>query len=527
MISEFEIIKKLRKAFPRIGNDAESFKIDDGMIPVASVDSFFDGVHFDLSYFTYYDVGYKSAASSISDIAAVGGKPLYLLISLALKEENLVGIDELYRGIQAIAKEYNIDVIGGDITKASNFGIFVGVIGETPNLVKRTGAKLGDIICVTGRLGGSYGGLIGLKNGIKNEKLIEKHLRPKVRVKEGLWLQKFASSMIDISDGLIIDLSHILEESNVGAKLWIDKIPIDKEAEKLANMLGDSSKYYAMYGGEDFELLFTIDAKALSEIKGKIEYYEIGKIIAKGLIDENGKAIPIRGYEHFSKGNLSKKEFIVTIDGTAASGKSTTAREAAKRLGFKHVDTGAMYRAVAFLTNKKGINPANVKKIEQVTRNAKFEFKFVNGKNRILVNGKDLTKEIRNEQISKIASLIGTYKGVREILVAQQRALSKGTHAILEGRDTGTVVFKDADVKIYMDADINERARRRKRELEVKGIKQAFKDIVVALRARDEQDSKREHSPLKIPDGAIIIDTTKLTIEEEINKVVEIIKSRL
>lgn len=524
MISEFEIIKKLRKTFPRIGNDAESFKIDNGIIPVASVDSFFDGVHFNLSYFTYYDVGYKSAASSISDIAAVGGKPLYLLISLALKEENLEGIDELYRGIQDIAKEYNIEVIGGDITKASNFGIFVGVIGETAKPVKRTGAKLGDIICVTGKLGGSYGGLVGLKNGIRNDKLLEKHLRPKARVEEGLYLQKFASSMIDISDGLIIDLSHILEESNVGAKLWTDKIPIDKEAEKVAAMLGDSPKDYGMYGGEDFELLFTINPKVLSEINGKINYYEIGEIIPKGLTDENGKAIPIKGYEHFSN---NRKEFIVTIDGTAASGKSTTAREAAKRLRFKHIDTGAMYRAVAFLVNKKGINPSNVKEVEQIARNAKFEFRFANGKNRIFVNGKDLTTDIRDAQISKIASLVGTYKGVREILVAQQRALGKNTHAILEGRDTGTVVFRDADVKIYMDADINERARRRQKELEAKGVKKELADIVIALKTRDAQNSKREHSPLKIPDGAIIIDTTELTIEEEIDKVVEIIKSRL
>lgn len=225
---------------------------------------------------------------------------------------------------------------------------------------------------------------------------------------------------------------------------------------------------------------------------------------------------------------------IITIDGTAGSGKSTTAKGVAKRLGFKYIDTGATYRTVALLAIKKGLRTE--KEIVDLSKNIKINFDFVDGINHTYVNGKDITDEIRAEEVGKFASLISTYKGVRESLVKLQRELGRDSNVVCEGRDIGIVVFPDAEVKIYMTALLSERAKRREKEIEVAhlciGRKEAIRrvrrpdatKIKKNLEARDLQDKTREHSPLKVPEGAFIIDTTNMSIEEEINKVIEIIE---
>ncbi len=211
---------------------------------------------------------------------------------------------------------------------------------------------------------------------------------------------------------------------------------------------------------------------------------------------------------------------IVTIDGTAASGKSTTAREVARRLGFTYLNTGATYRALALYLKEKGIDYENEEAVKKILN--KVDINLIGEK--VILNGRDVSSLIYSEEISKISSKIATYKSVREFLVDIQRKIGARGNVIAEGRDTGTVVFPNADIKIYMDADITERAKRRKRDLEKLGKNLTIEEVIESLRKRDEQDSKRKYSPLKKPTDAVEIDTTNLTIEEEIQKVINIIK---
>ncbi len=214
---------------------------------------------------------------------------------------------------------------------------------------------------------------------------------------------------------------------------------------------------------------------------------------------------------------------IVTIDGTSASGKSTTAIKVAKRLGFVYIDTGAMYRAVAFYCVEKNIKLNDKEKVGKISNEVDIKFIFQNEVNHIYLNGRDITELIRAEEVGRAASLIATYKTVRINLVKKQREMGNKGDVVCEGRDIGTVVFKNADVKIYMDADTKERARRRYTELGKDGD---FNMIMEAIRERDEQDKTRKESPLKVPDGAVIIDTTNLSIKEEVERVIEVVKTR-
>jgi cytidylate kinase len=213
---------------------------------------------------------------------------------------------------------------------------------------------------------------------------------------------------------------------------------------------------------------------------------------------------------------------VVTIDGTSASGKSTTAKEVARRLGFIYIDTGAMYRAVALYCIENGTDIRDRKAVADAALKADIRFEFRNDVNHIFLNNRKITDLIRTEEVGSAASTIATYKDVRRNLVKKQREMGRKGNVVCEGRDIGTVVFNDADVKIYMDAALVERARRRRREL---GETRDLQSVMKAIRKRDEQDKTREESPLRIPYGAVIIDTTHLSIKEEVEKVIEVIKN--
>lgn len=219
-----------------------------------------------------------------------------------------------------------------------------------------------------------------------------------------------------------------------------------------------------------------------------------------------------------------RMHFVVTIDGTAASGKSTTAIRVAERLGLFYIDSGAMYRGVALAVLRAGIDITDRHAIANLARKLKFDFKIEDGKVRVFMNGEDISNIIRGSEISELSSVIATYPEVRKVLVAMQRELTKRGNTICEGRDMGTVVFPDAAIKIYMDASLEERARRRLRDLHRKGEKVTLEEIITRLRQRDERDKTRKHSPLKPAPDAIHIDTTNLTIDEEITKVIDIIR---
>ena len=220
--------------------------------------------------------------------------------------------------------------------------------------------------------------------------------------------------------------------------------------------------------------------------------------------------------------------FVVAIDGYAGSGKSTTARAVAARLGFFYLDTGAMYRA---FTHKYilqgGGDPVDPALIKTLLERMQIDLIDHEGQTKVMLDGRDVSREIRTPRINDLVSQISARPEIRESMVRRQREIARDKNVVCEGRDITTVVFPDAAVKIYMDADLKTRAQRRRRELGEKGIEVTLDDVMRNLKFRDDFDSSRKHSPLRRTPDSILLDTTNLTIEEEINRVVEIVKKKL
>ncbi|MEO0095979.1 MAG: (d)CMP kinase [candidate division WOR-3 bacterium] len=222
--------------------------------------------------------------------------------------------------------------------------------------------------------------------------------------------------------------------------------------------------------------------------------------------------------------------FIVAIDGKAGSGKSTTAKGVAKKLQFFYLDTGAMYRAftLKYLRAKKGRNDdIDLNLIARLLKNTTIELIKQNDDLKVFLDGEDVSKEIRSPEVNDLVSPISAIKEIRDWMVKRQREIAQGKNIVCEGRDMATVVFPDAQVKIFMDADLPTRAERRRKELQEKGIKISFEESLNNLKYRDDYDSSREHSPLRKADDAIVIDTTNLTIEQEIELVERIVREKL
>jgi len=213
------------------------------------------------------------------------------------------------------------------------------------------------------------------------------------------------------------------------------------------------------------------------------------------------------------------KKILIAIDGPAGSGKSTTAKLVAQKLGYIYLDTGAMYRAITLKVLISGVDPSDEEEIVRLTEKSSISFDDNGGKVRVILDGSDVTEKIRAEEITKTVSLISSYPGVRKILVEKQREIGSRKGCVVDGRDIGTVVFPHADLKFFMVADIMERARRRQAELSESGTELPIVQVVNELKVRDMKDSTREASPLKKADDAIEIDTTNLTIEEQVAKI--------
>ncbi len=212
----------------------------------------------------------------------------------------------------------------------------------------------------------------------------------------------------------------------------------------------------------------------------------------------------------------------VAIDGPAGAGKSTVAKRVAQALGFTLVDTGAIYRAVALTAHQRGVAFDDDDGLAAVVAELEISFEFAGEINRVMVNGQDVTTAIRTPEVSLGASAVSARKVVRDGLLALQRQLAGQGGAVLEGRDIGTVVFPAAPVKVYLDAAPEERARRRHAELLAKGGEVPDLDQVLAeVKQRDAQDMGREHAPLRPAEDAIILDSTRLTIEEVVTAVAE------
>jgi CMP/dCMP kinase len=220
--------------------------------------------------------------------------------------------------------------------------------------------------------------------------------------------------------------------------------------------------------------------------------------------------------------------FVITIDGPAGSGKTTTAKALAERLGFIYVDTGAMYRAVAYAVLANGHALDDSDAISALVPDLDVRLQVRDGAQHTLLNGENIEESIRSQEMSKAASDVSAIPAVRDAMVSLQRNAVKGTEgAILEGRDIGTVVFPDAPCKIFLVADVRTRALRRKQQLEVKGMVVDLSVIEREIEERDTNDSTREHSPLRKAPDAIEVETTNTSIDEQVSMILTLVEQRL
>jgi CMP/dCMP kinase len=217
-----------------------------------------------------------------------------------------------------------------------------------------------------------------------------------------------------------------------------------------------------------------------------------------------------------------RRKPIVAIDGPVGAGKSTVAWAVARRLGFRYVDTGAMYRSVAWAALQRGMDLRDEAAVTALARSLRIEFHANPEGQRVWVDGRDVTDTLRSPEVSDAASIVSMYPGVREAMVAIQRALGAQGGVVMEGRDIGTVVFPDADVKIFLDASLEERARRRYRELRARGLNADLDAVRQAEEERDRRDRTRTHSPLQRAPGAVVIDSTQLPADEVIERIVQL-----
>ena len=213
---------------------------------------------------------------------------------------------------------------------------------------------------------------------------------------------------------------------------------------------------------------------------------------------------------------------IIAIDGPSASGKSTTAKGVAERLGITHLDTGAMYRATTYGIIESGIYLNDVQSIHEFLKNMALQFGSFN---HIWINGENVSKKIRTNKISSSVSAVSAVPAVRSRMVEIQRSIAKGKDCVLEGRDIGTVVFPNADFKFFLTADILVRAKRRLKDLEKIGEESTLNDLISDIEKRDVSDSSRDVSPLVQAKDAIAINTSNLTINEQVEKIVQIINN--
>ena len=212
---------------------------------------------------------------------------------------------------------------------------------------------------------------------------------------------------------------------------------------------------------------------------------------------------------------------VIAIDGPAGSGKSTTAKLVAKTLGFLYLDTGAMYRAITLKALENGVDVNDEEGLEKLTKDSRLSFENKDGESRIWLDGKDVSEEIREPRVNRNVSHVSMHRKVRNVLVEKQKQIGEENDLVAEGRDTTTVVFSHA-FKVYLDADIKERARRRLLELQDKGIQSTLEEQVEEISRRDKLDSGREASPLLRHKDAVLLDTTNLTIEQQVERVVQL-----
>ncbi|MEW5994671.1 MAG: thiamine-phosphate kinase, partial [Candidatus Zixiibacteriota bacterium] len=277
---EFALIRRIARksksgnVLVGIGDDCAVVRIDQYRLHLYTVDMLVEGDHFSRAYFTPYDIGAKAMESSVSDIAAMGGHPLYGLVSIALPDDSTVAfLDDSYRGMYDVADRYEFDVIGGDTTHADKMIVDIVLVGEvTPSRLKlRSTAEPGDLIAVSGKLGGSKAGLRLYQNGIEGYLNVKRyHTAPRCDMDQLDRILPIAKAMEDVSDGLASEVRNICRESEVGARLYKDSIPLCDGIRETAALLGDDPLDYALFGGEDFKLVYSVRPDDRSRIVGAV-----------------------------------------------------------------------------------------------------------------------------------------------------------------------------------------------------------------------------------------------------------------
>ena len=311
MLGEFEFIQNIKKKYSleKVGDDCSVMPKDDKTDQVITADLLVEDIDFRLEWTTPEFLGHKALAVSLSDIAAMGAEPKWAMLSLGVPENlwNSDFVDRFYEGWFALAKEFYVELVGGDISRTPDKLVIDSIVGgEVPKgrAIMRSGAKIGDSIYVTGELGGAATGMWQLENGAANQSsFVLKQLKPQPQLTAAKLLQTLCviHSMIDISDGLSSDLTHICDASGVGAKIYADQLPINPE---FVTQFGAKQSFdFALHGGEDFELLFTADEKKFSPPQS-VKIFRIGEITSdtgKIEIIRNGKTeiLQPKGYRHF------------------------------------------------------------------------------------------------------------------------------------------------------------------------------------------------------------------------------------
>jgi len=328
-IGEFGLINRLQQRtnlsdpsiVQGIGDDCAVINISKDRLLLATCDVLLEGVHFNLRHTDSYHLGKKALAVNLSDIAAMGGVPRFYLSSLGLPPHlRLSWVDNLYKGMKTLAKENGVSLIGGNISSSRIIFIDITVLGEIKprEIVYRYGACTGDAIFVTGTLGDSALGLAALrsrkkiKDPLALRRLTKKHLSPSPRLREGRFIaaNRFATAMIDISDGLIADLRHILKNSCQGAEIWVDAIPFSPEVIRYSPLYRMNPADLALAGGEDYELLFTVPRKKLNQLLHLSKEFSFSLTMIGKITGERGKirlrktgGEPLRmqkeGFRHF------------------------------------------------------------------------------------------------------------------------------------------------------------------------------------------------------------------------------------
>jgi thiamine-monophosphate kinase len=309
-IGEFGLIDRITKnpknkdILVGIGDDGAVVKTKG--LQVLTTDCLVEGDHFRTDWFTPEQIGMKAIEINVSDIAAMGAVPKYVLVSLALpKDLDVEFVEDLYKGMWKVCDKYNIEIIGGNMTHCNQIVISITVTGDVDKryLCLRSGAKPNDFILVTGQIGNGRAGLRLQQENLNGfEQVKKRYLEPKANYDKALEIAPFVSSMEDISDGLASEIEHICDESKCGAIIYKDKIPITDQVREIAQELNEDEYDYALYGGEDFEMVFTVSKDNLDKVNGIL----VGEItknrVIKLFTDGKEKIISGKGYDHFSNG---------------------------------------------------------------------------------------------------------------------------------------------------------------------------------------------------------------------------------